>query len=201
MGFSRIFRIILLKKIHGICLQLHGPGPWAPAHESTGLIKQRSLVDGSTTQIKTRERVSDNLIVAVNAGMDGSQRLGWQRRRDHGGAPGLRRWLTGIRCYRSSGSPNFTRYSPKASWRRGDLDSLTLGWRWRLATARRLGASSASMAVGSGAPSAKPRAPAWASVFGDPFEMIDLARAAAHWCGAELNTMARVSIFVGQNSS
>jgi hypothetical protein len=32
-------------------------------------------------QIKTREGVSDNLIVAVNAGMDGSRRLGRQGRR------------------------------------------------------------------------------------------------------------------------
>jgi hypothetical protein len=39
LGFSRIFGIILLKKIRGIGLQPHGPGPWAPAHESTGLIK------------------------------------------------------------------------------------------------------------------------------------------------------------------
>jgi hypothetical protein len=27
----------------------------------------------------------------------------------------------------------------------------------------------------------------------------DLAWAAAHWCDGELNTVARVSIFVGQN--
>jgi hypothetical protein len=66
---------------------------------------------------------------------------------------------------------------------------------------RRLGASSTSMAVGSGAPPAKPRAPAWASFFGDPFEVVDLARAAAHRRGGELNTAARVSIFVGQNLS
>jgi hypothetical protein len=66
--------------------------------------------------------------------------------------------------------------------------------------ARRLGASSASMAVGSGAPLAKPRAPALASVFGDPFGMVDLERAAAHRRGGELNTVARVSIFAGQNS-
>jgi hypothetical protein len=61
--------------------------------------------------------------------------------------------------------------------------------------ARRLGASSA----GFGAPLAKP-APAWASVFGDPSETVDLAWAVAHRCGGELNTVARVSIFVGQNS-
>jgi hypothetical protein len=56
------------------------------------------------------------------------------------------------------------------------------------------------MAVGSGAPPAKPRAPAWASVFGDPFRTVDLARATGHRCGDELNTVARVSIFAGQNS-
>jgi hypothetical protein len=48
-------------------------GPWAPAHESMGLIKQRPLVDRSMAQIKTREGVSDNLIVAINVGMDGSR--------------------------------------------------------------------------------------------------------------------------------
>jgi hypothetical protein len=66
--------------------------------------------------------------------------------------------------------------------------------------ARRLGASLALMAVGSGAPPTKPRAPAWASVFGDPSRTVDLARAAAHRCDGELNTVGRVSIFVGQNS-
>jgi hypothetical protein len=63
-----------------------------------------------------------------------------------------------------------------------------------------LSTSSASMAAASGAPPAKPRAPAWASVFGDPFGTVDLARAVAHLCGGELNTVARVSIFEGQNS-
>jgi hypothetical protein len=63
-----------------------------------------------------------------------------------------------------------------------------------------LGASTSSMAAGSGAPPAKLRAPAWASVFGDPSWTVDLARAAAHRCGSELNTAARVSIFAGQNS-
>jgi hypothetical protein len=57
------------------------------------------------------------------------------------------------------------------------------------------------MAAGSGAPPAKLRAPAWASVFSDPSEMVDLARAVAHQRGGELNMMARVSIFAGQNSS
>jgi hypothetical protein len=42
---------------------------------------------------------------------------------------------------------------------------------------RRLDASSASMAAGSGPPPAKPRAPAWASVFGDPSRTVDMARA------------------------
>jgi hypothetical protein len=57
------------------------------------------------------------------------------------------------------------------------------------------------MAVGSGAPRAKPRAPTWALVFGDPFGMVDLAWAAAHRRGSELNTVARVSTFASQNSS
>jgi hypothetical protein len=73
-------------------------------------------------------------------------------------------------------------------------------WRWRLEKARRLGASSVSMVAGSGAPPAKLRVPAWASVFGDPSGTIDLAQAVAHRRGGELNTTARVSIFLGQNS-
>jgi hypothetical protein len=64
---------------------------------------------------------------------------------------------------------------------------------------RRLGASSALMAAGSWPPLAKPRAPVWASIFGDPCGMVDLARVAAHRHDGELNTAARVSIFVGQN--
>jgi hypothetical protein len=56
------------------------------------------------------------------------------------------------------------------------------------------------MVAGSGAPPTKPRAPAWASVFGDPSETVDLARAAAHRHDGELNTVARVSFFVDQNS-
>jgi hypothetical protein len=66
--------------------------------------------------------------------------------------------------------------------------------------ARRLGTSSTSMAVSSGAPLAKLRVPAWASIFSDPSRTVDLARATAHWRGGELNTVARVSIFAGQNS-
>jgi hypothetical protein len=69
-----------------------------------------------------------------------------------------------------------------------------------LGTARQLDTSSASMAVGFGAPPAKPRALTWASVFSDPSGIVNLAWAAAHWCSGELNTVARVSIFVGQNS-
>jgi hypothetical protein len=55
------------------------------------------------------------------------------------------------------------------------------------------------MAAGSRAPSAKPRAPAWASFFRDPSETVDLARVVAHWCGSELNMAPKVSIFTGQN--
>jgi hypothetical protein len=64
-------------------------------------------------------------------------------------------------------------------------------------TVRRLSASSASMVASSGAPPAKPRAPVWASVFGDPSEKVDLAQAVAHQHGGEQNTVARVSIFAG----
>jgi hypothetical protein len=57
------------------------------------------------------------------------------------------------------------------------------------------------MAAGSGAPPAKPRAPVWASVFGDASWMVVLAQAAVHRRDGELNMAARISIFAGQNSS
>jgi hypothetical protein len=56
------------------------------------------------------------------------------------------------------------------------------------------------MVAGSGAPLAKPRAPARASVFGDPSGTVDLAQAVAHRRGGKLNMTSRVSIFAGQNS-
>jgi hypothetical protein len=90
------------------------------------LNESRRLAD-QWLRLKKCEGVSNNLIVVVNAGMDGSRWLGWQGWRDHGGAPGPRRWLAGVKHYQCSGPPNSTRFSPMASWRRGELNSLTLG--------------------------------------------------------------------------
>jgi hypothetical protein len=75
------------------------------------------------------------------------------------------------------------RFSPTALRDVGNLlysPWVEVGQQWCLVWVRRLGASSASMVVGSGAAPARPRAPTWATVFGDPFGMVDLARAAAH---------------------
>jgi hypothetical protein len=41
--------------------------------------------------------------------------------------PDPRRWLTGVICYWHFGPPNSTWFSPTTSWRRGELNSLTLG--------------------------------------------------------------------------
>jgi hypothetical protein len=46
-----------------------------------------------------------------------------------GGAPGPRRWHTRVSCYRCSGPPNSTRFSPTAPWRREEPTLLTLGGR------------------------------------------------------------------------
>jgi hypothetical protein len=73
--------------------------------------------------------------VAVNAGMDSSRSLGRQGWPDHSGAPGPRRQLIGVSRYRRSGTPNLTRLSPMTSWRRGELDSLTLGRQWTVMAA------------------------------------------------------------------
>jgi hypothetical protein len=104
------------------------------------------------------------------------------------------------------GSPELAVYSaPSLDFRQGfhlqhwsDVENLLCspwedgGQQWRLVWAGRLGASSASMAVGSGAPPAKPRALAWTAVFGETPGVVDLARAAAHWHDGELHTAARV---------
>jgi hypothetical protein len=90
-------------------------------------------------------------------------------------------------------------------WHWGDVKNLIcspwedVGQQWRLVWSGRLDPSSASIAAGSGAAPAKPRAPAWAAAFGETPGVVDLAWAAAHRRGSELNTTARVSIFAGQN--
>jgi hypothetical protein len=57
------------------------------------------------------------------------------------------------------------------------------------------------MPIGSGAPPVKMMAPKGATVFGDPFRMVDSTRAAAHRRGDELHKEARVSTIVDQNLS
>jgi hypothetical protein len=47
---------------------------------------------------------------------------------------------------------------------------------------------------------AKPRAPAWELASGKTPGVVDLARAAAHQCGGELHTAARVLTIAEQNS-
>jgi hypothetical protein len=59
----------------------------------------------------------------------------------------------------------------------------------------------ASMPATSGAPPVKMKAPKGAAVFGDPFGMVDSARAAKHRRGDELHTVARVLTIADQNSS
>jgi hypothetical protein len=112
------------------------------------------------------------------------------------------------------GSQELVVYSaPDLSFRRGshlrhlgDMENLLCspwedgGQQWRLVWAGRLGASSASMAVGSGAPPAKMRAPAWAVVFGDPSGTVDSAWAVAHRRGSELHMATRVLTIAYQNS-
>jgi hypothetical protein len=65
----------------------------------------------------------------------------------------------------------------------------------------RLGARSASMAAGSGAPPTKLRAPVWALASSETPGAVDLVRMAAHRRGGELHTVARVSTIADQNSS
>jgi hypothetical protein len=110
---------------------------------------------------------------------------------------------------RCGGSPELVVYgAPDLSFRRGfhlrhwgDVENIHSspwddgGQQWRLVWAGRLGASSASMAAGSGAPPAKPRAPVWPAVFGETPGAVDLAQAVAQRRSGELHTVARVSIF------
>jgi hypothetical protein len=82
-----IYGIIFLKKIHRICPRHRGPGPSTLAHGSTDFIKRRSLVIGSTTQIKPIEPVSRLLISVVHHRSDGWLRPGAAPAHAHGGAP------------------------------------------------------------------------------------------------------------------
>jgi hypothetical protein len=67
-------------------------------------------------------------------------------------------------------------------------------------TARRFGWLRASTPASFGAPPVKMKAPKGAAVFGDPSGMVDSAQAAAHRCGGELHTVARVLTIADQNS-
>jgi hypothetical protein len=55
------------------------------------------------------------------------------------------------------------------------------------------------MLASSGAPPLKMKAPKGAAVFGNPFGMVDLARAVAHQRSGELHTTARVLTIANQN--
>jgi hypothetical protein len=115
---------------------------------------------------------------------------------------------------RGGGSQELAVYSaPDLSFRRGfhlrhlgDVENLLFspweddGQQWRLVWVGRLNANSTSMAVGSGAPLAKLRAPAWVVVFGDPSGMVDSAWAVAHQRCSELHMAARVLTIADQNS-
>jgi hypothetical protein len=85
------------------------------------------------------------------------------------------------------------------SWQRGEVDSLTLG-RQRMAVATGDGeAVRLALSVDAGklrAPPVKMKAPKGAMGFGDPSGMVDSARAATHWCGGELHTVARILTIV-----
>jgi hypothetical protein len=77
------------------------------------------------------------------------------------------------------------------SSRRGDLDSLTLGWQRTVVAADDGEVTQRKIDIdgsGSGPPLAKPREPAWVSFFGDPSGTVDLARVVAHRHDGELNT-------------
>jgi hypothetical protein len=136
--------------------------------------------------------------MAINTEMDGSRQLDRQGRRDHGGAPGPWQRLTRVSHYWRSGPSNSTRFSPSASWRCGELNSLTLG-RQRMVVAACDGEAvrlaSVSTLASSSAPPVKMKAPKGAVVFDGPSGMFDSARAAAHWHGGELHTVVSHPVF------
>jgi hypothetical protein len=66
-----------LREIYRICPRHRGPGPPAPAHESTDFIKRQSFTSGSTTQIESSKPVFQLLILAVHRWSDGWG--GWLR--------------------------------------------------------------------------------------------------------------------------
>jgi hypothetical protein len=152
---------------------------------------------------KKHEGVSDNLIVVVNAGMDGSRLLGRQGRHDRDGAPGPRWRLAEVSCYRCSGPPNSTRFSPMTSWWHEELDSLTLGRQRAAVTASNGEVVQLALSVDTGklrCSSGEDDGTKGAVVFGDPSGTVYSAQVVAHRCGGELHTTARVLTIADQNS-
>jgi hypothetical protein len=72
-GIFRINELFFYRKFGGIGPRSIDRVRGGRSTSPQTLIKLESSADGSTAQIKTRERILDNLIVAINAGMDGSQ--------------------------------------------------------------------------------------------------------------------------------
>jgi hypothetical protein len=126
-GIFRINKLFFYRKFGGIVPRYIDRVNGSRSTSPRSLIKWETSADESMAQIKTCEEVSDNLIVVINAGMDGSRRLGRQGRRDHGGAPDPQWRLTGVSHYQRSDSPNSTRPSPTPSWRCGEPTLLTFG--------------------------------------------------------------------------
>jgi hypothetical protein len=112
-----------LRKIRRICPQHSRPGPPAPAHGSTDFIKRRSLVTGSTAQIKPIEPVSRLLISVVHHRSNswgGWLRPGWRRLALTAACCGRARRLAGVRVFSSYGGRFSMRFAPTGSQRRGE---------------------------------------------------------------------------------
>jgi hypothetical protein len=203
-GYFYNYRIIFLLKI----LWNRSTVRWTESTVAGAWVHGLSLNEScrlanQQLRLKNCEGVSDNLIVAVNAEMDGSRRLDRQGRRDHGGTPGPRWQLTEISRYRHSSPPKSTRFSPTASWRHEELDSLTLGRQRMMMVV----SDGEAVRLASGIDAGKLRCSSGedegtkgVAVFGDPFGIVDLARAAAHRRGGEIHTVARVLTIADQNS-
>jgi hypothetical protein len=105
--------------VHGVGARVHG----------TSLNVSRSS-DDLRPGLNELKGYPALLILAVDVGMDGLRWLDRQGWRDRGSTPGPRWCLSGVGRYQRSGPLNTTRSSPTASWRRGELALLTLGWWW-----------------------------------------------------------------------
>jgi hypothetical protein len=140
LGFSRISEIILLKKNPWNRFTAAWTRSTGPAHDSTSLMKRRSLATGSTTRIKPSESLFLDLISTADLEADGYDGFVLDLLAPAKSGMGKHH---GRRWWGAPSSPYATSFSKPKAPRRWEVSVLTTyrARRWTTDSRRRRGGS------------------------------------------------------------